>query len=355
MSEKELLDKKELKDINGNIDKLPVVGIKGKIDVFDALYLLLKHWYIIIPSVIIFMIIGYYKVQQIEPTYRSKLTLYPSIKNKGQGSGISTMASLLGGIEGGSNYNIPEIVKSRRIAEKIIEKKWESVEFDNPVNLIEYWHIEGASQQYKRYLAATILRRNINTRVYDSGLIEISVRMKEAQLSADIANYIGVVLSEYIQTIENQKMNLSPKRRKIIDERIKIIKSEMKRAEDKLKKFVIKNSRIISMSPEIEIEYEKLKNILKYKQEVLGTLEKESESLLVKDLMIEDAKNVPVINILDKAEKPLRWEKTDSKFIMVTMTFTGFVLGLVLVLFIPFGKFIINMLRARKIKYDAVK
>ncbi len=79
------------------------------------------------------------------PLYKSTITMYPSGKEGGgQLSQLQGMASTFGFDVGGGDpsFHIPDIVESRRIKTELIYHKWNSNEFDNPVNLIHYWEID---------------------------------------------------------------------------------------------------------------------------------------------------------------------------------------------------------------------
>jgi len=79
------------------------------------------------------------------PLYKSTITMYPSEnKSGGKLSQLQGMASTFGFDVGGGDpsFHIPDIVLSRRIKTELIYHKWNSNEFDNPVNLIHYWEID---------------------------------------------------------------------------------------------------------------------------------------------------------------------------------------------------------------------
>ena len=82
------------------------------------------------------------------PLYKSTITMYPSGQESGgQLSQLQGMASTFGFDVGGGDpsFHIPDIVKSRRIKTELIYHKWNSIEFDKPVNLIQYWEIDAAA------------------------------------------------------------------------------------------------------------------------------------------------------------------------------------------------------------------
>ena len=67
------------------------------------------------------------------PLYKSTITMYPSGQESGgQLSQLQGMASTFGFDVGGGDpsFNIPDIVKSRRLKTKLIYHKWNSKEFD---------------------------------------------------------------------------------------------------------------------------------------------------------------------------------------------------------------------------------
>ncbi|MCH8069786.1 MAG: hypothetical protein IID16_11050, partial [Candidatus Marinimicrobia bacterium] len=78
------------------------------------------------------------------PYYKSTITLYPTTSETGGAlSQLQGLASSFGYSVGGvkSSYNIPDVVKSRRIRKMILEQHWMTEKYNYPVDLITYWEI----------------------------------------------------------------------------------------------------------------------------------------------------------------------------------------------------------------------
>ena len=83
------------------------------------------------------------------PLYKSTITMYPSGQESGgQLNQLQGMASTFGFDMGGGDpsFHIPDLVQSKRIKTELIYHKWNTEKFDKPVNLIQYWEIDGINE-----------------------------------------------------------------------------------------------------------------------------------------------------------------------------------------------------------------
>lgn len=258
--------------------------------------------------------------------YEATISLYPSTSEANSNlANIQKMASSFG-LTGTNNstYYIPDVVNSRRIKTEIILTRWKTEKFNKQTNLIEYWKIEEETENEKLRKALEEIKDLISTSVDpESGLITVSVLMPEKQLAADIADSIGIKIQKYIQFEQRIK---SKEDRVFIENRLKETFAELTQTEEVLKVFREKN-RILSESPELQLEYARLQRAVTIKQEVYITLQQQKELAI-----IEEQKNRPVINILDSAMKPEKKVKPKRILIVLFVTFFGFIMSIFIIL-----------------------
>ncbi len=307
-------------------------------DEIDLLEVFLKIWaykrFIIIFTVLVAVGSIVYSLVA-EPQYEASVKLYKKT-SEGQSSRIQGLAAQFGmggAVPGGSSqFNIKDLLQSRRINKKIIYKDWETKEFDKPVNLIEYWEIEGETKEEKFLKALESIKDKITVnKDEETQLITITIMMPEAQLAADIGNYVTKLIEEYVQ---NEQKTTTKQNLQYIEKRLETVKKELTQAEEELKRFRESN-RVIQSSPELQMELGRLQRQVTIKQEVYLQLQKEREMA-----EIELVKETPVINVLDEAMKPEERAKPKRKLIVIVGTFAGFFLSLLIVALIYVWKYI---------------
>ena len=315
---------------NDNQNQKQVQNTGKNNDEIDLLQVFLKLWgyrrFIIIFTTVVIAGAVVYSLVTTE-YYEAEVSLY-QVQNKASGGGrLSSIASQfgMGGALGEApDYNLKDLVMSRKMFREVALKKWETEKPDSLVDLVEFWEIEAETQgqvmksAYEAYKGMITYNED-----EESGLKTIKVMMTEPQLAADVANYIPEVLTRYIQHEEktNTKENL-----KYIQERLETVKEELHQAEEAVKEFR-ENNRSIQHSPELQLELGRLERRVSIKQQVYLTLQQEEEMA-----MIDLVKETPVINVLDEAIEPPLRAKPKRKLIVIIGAFAGFFLSLLFVI-----------------------
>ena len=261
-----------------------------------------------------------------DPQYEASVKLYKET-SEGQSSRVQSLASQfgMGGAlqGGGGQFSIEDLLNSRNLNKRILYKKWKTEAYKDSVNLINYWEIEGETEEQKIYQALGTIKNKVSLdKDEKTGLITIKVMMAEPQLAADVANYITEIISDYVQT---ERQTSTRENLKYIEKRLETVKQELKEAEESLKRFRERN-RVISKSPELQMKQSRLQRKVNIKQQVYLKLEQEREMTEV-----ELVKETPVINVLDEAVKPEQRAKPKRKLIVIVGTFAGFFLSILLV------------------------
>ena len=293
---------------------------------FSVLFMVLfnSKKYILITSFLM-MIVGYGLSFSFTKLYSSEISLYPAKKDMMQGLGQfqSIMANLgLNSPENDQNFYIPDVVKSNLIAKKIISKKW-NIKNNSVIDLIDLWSLKKSwsffqkdnnDSLYYEELAIKKLDKHIEVKEDKStGLIRIKSTFQDPILAANIANYIGQEVQNYIQR-ENSAQ--SKKEKIFISERLQLVKQELESAEINLKKFKERN-RGYEDSPELFMVFSKLYRESEAKKEVYLVLQQQLELA-----RIDEVKKSPILHILDRAVPPSRKSSpVRSYFILMFLVF----------------------------------
>ncbi len=260
--------------------------------------------------------------------YSAQISLYPATKDITQGFGqFQSLAMNLGMnmAENDQNFNIPDVVKSRLIAEKSINQIW-LTENGFKTNLIELWdmnktpvyNIFNSNNVDSFYIVEKAIKKFIeHIQVSEdrlSGLITITATLEDPLIAANVANFIGDQVQLYIQK-ENSVQ--STREKVFISERLAIVKSELELSELELKDFTERN-RGYEDSPELLMVFSRLFREVEVKKEVYLTLQQQLELA-----RIEEVKQSPILHILDHAYPPSRKSSPDRVLFLITFLLFG--------------------------------
>ncbi len=315
-----------------------------EIDLIEIITILWKARKFIAAVTAISLAIGILYIIFATPMYRGTITLYSAV-DTGANSPMSIMARQLGagGAQTGATYyNIPDVVKSRTLAEKIVGHEWEIEGFDKKVSLVEYFdYIFDAEEpekfeneldeklwrerkfyNYSQYISGDRISVVANDK---TGLITVTVDMESPALASDIANFISLFVTNWVNDVQKEKIRSNLE---FINERAAVLGAELQDAENELKKFRETNRNILN-SPDLQLELQRLQRQVTIKQEVYLTMIKQREIN-----QIEENKSVDVVRILDKAiYNPVPYSP-DKKNVMAGSIFVGIILNsFVMILF----------------------
>ncbi|HQO10753.1 MAG TPA: GNVR domain-containing protein [Clostridiales bacterium] len=295
------------------------------------------------------------------PLYRSKITLYPT----GTGdlnspmSDIARQFGVAGVSEGSGNYNIPDIAKSRSLSKRIMTHEWQIKGYDKKITLLDYFnglygdekpdYIQSEQDEkewrddlinkFSEYMSE---KRISTSEDEDTGLIKVFVDMEDPVLARDIANYVSLFVTNWVN--ESQKESVK-ENLLFINNRVDLLFGELQAAEDELKKFRESNRNILS-SPDLQLELQRLMRQVSIKQEVYLTLVKQKELN-----QIEENKNIKVVRILDDAIIKRKPHKPDKAVILLLSVIIALPFGSLLVImnyFLDYKKMICGVISSKK-------
>jgi uncharacterized protein involved in exopolysaccharide biosynthesis len=311
------------------------------------------RWFIILTTVVGSLLVLAY-TYTLTPLYKSEISLYPVLSSS-KPAGLSQLQGLassfgydLGTTE--SNFNIPDVVNSKRIKLAIINHDWYFSDIQDTMSLLEYWHkddkpgiisrIFGEQEknpELKRLKWENQALQKINDRITVSeskktGLITVSVLSEEPRLSKEIVAFIADALIKYINQVQ---LKQASENRQFIEERIKETEAQLNESEETLKRFR-EDNRSIKDSPELQLELERLMRDVEVNQQVYITLKQQYEIA-----RIEEVKEAPIVNVLDEGREAVEKDWPKRKLTLVFLIF-------LIVIFTIIATFIIYKVRQLK-------
>lgn len=243
-----------------------------------------------------------------KPYFQSTVTILPEYGSKSNMlSQLSGLASLAGVKVGDSAPTelYQNIITSETVLNEVVYAKYKTNEFPDSVNLVKYFNIDVKEdnpqiKKRKEFLALfeSLLQSRIATSVDRmTKILNVSVTMPEAQLSADVANNLVKSLDLYIRT---QRKSYATEQSFYIQKRTQQVKDSLSIAENKLKVFREQN-RITSQSPNLLLEQGRLMRNIEILQTVFIELTKQLEIA-----KIDQIKDAPVLNIKEFAQNPVK-------------------------------------------------
>ena len=277
--------------------------------------------------------------------FESRISLYPAGELMQSNGVLGDFQGLsksfgLGGLASAPTYNIPDIIKSRRLKKNIVLQNWKTKEYPDGSSLIKYWGLDKSSYfspmkfirkfipsggfsssklDKETYEAILKLDELISVKEEISGLISVTVLMEDPKLASDIANYIA----EYVKSFISIEQKLEASRNKVfIKEQMEDAKKQLENSEDLLTEFR-KNHPLRLDTPSIEMTRERLQSSVEENRAVYITLRQQFEIA-----KIDKEKERLLINILDTAEPAVKKAKPKRTLIVILSFFIGILLSI---------------------------
>jgi len=315
--------------------------------------ILKKHKKYIIFCATTSFIIGLIYAFTATPFYQSTTTMYPAGEpSNGSnilGGGLKGLADSYGifsGLNSSPTYNIPDIVKSRKIKKNIILLNWKSKSFSDSTNLIKFWEIDKEKGfNPLKFLSSILPNKNSfevsNSDLYletaiekldelifvneeQSGLIIVSVLMEDPDLAADITNYIASYVKAFI-SIEQKKE--AKKKKYFTYNQMLSAKNDLSYSESKLTDFLKKYPMALG-NPDLQLEKGRLLREIEENQAVYITLRQQYE---IAKIDVEEDKLF--INILDEGDVAVKKSKPKRILILLSSIILGIMVGILLAIY----------------------
>ncbi len=314
--------------------------LKGTIEKMRPYFLRLwkLKWKYIYINGVIAIITVLYLLFLTKPYYDSTVTILPNY-----GSGVSGMLSQFSGLASLAGISVGKtasteiyqnLITSEAVLRSVIYTKYKTKKFNKPVNLIQYFKIKPnkslPGSLGKREMFLKIFKNlsgRINTNIDRiTKILTITVKMPEAELSANVVNDIAKSLNQYVLT---QRKSFAIEQKKYLDKRIAQVKDSLSLAENNLKNFRIKN-RMVIQSPSLMLEQARLARVIEIKQTVYIELMKQYE--LIK---LEVVRDTPVINLREYAKDPIKKAGPKRLLSLILIMFFSTIISGVVLVYLP--------------------
>ncbi|MFA6540128.1 MAG: hypothetical protein WCT99_00855 [Bacteroidota bacterium] len=261
--------------------------------------------------------------------YDSSIVILPDYGGGSMLGSLSGLAAVAGISVGESVPTMiyQKLLEGEAVLEPVIYKKYDTREFDHPVNLIDYNEIEldvtndsdpKFLQDRDKFLQMIkIFKEKMLMTDYDrnTSILTVTVRTHEPILSSEIVNNLVSSLDEFVRT--KRKSN-AKEQRIYIEKRTDQVQDSLRIAEETLKGFREKNR--VTATPQLLLDLTRLVRNVDILQAVYIELTKQME--LIK---LEEVKDSPIINIREGAGIPVKKEgpKRAIYFILIMIFSLG--------------------------------
>ena len=324
-------------------DKKPLITENDEINIKAIWEILLKNKLLMTKVALFCTTIGITYSLLATIYFESKISLYPAGELSQTGGVLGDFQGLaksfgIGGLASAPTYNIPDVIKSRRLKKDIVLRRWKTNKFPEGSNLIQYWELDKppffspmklirqflpsggfSSSKLDKETYEAILRLDelISVKEEISGMISVTVLMEDPNLASDIANYIA----EYVKRFISIEQKREASRNKVfVEKQMEEAKKQMGNSEDSLTDFR-KDHPLRLDTPSIEMMRERLQSTVEENRAVYITLRQQFEIA-----KIDEAKERLLINILDTAEPAVKKAKPKRTLIVIL----SFIFGLFL-------------------------
>ena len=256
------------------------------------------------------------------PFYKTSAKIIYQASGNSQISGLSALAALAGVSTSKSDdpsAYLSDIIQSTNMMETVLAEKWmvskALPDTLTPVDLQTLWKIEPDTtkedwQTRLEYRMLDILKKRkyiVFLQDKKSGVITLTTEFEDPLVSFDVNNFVFKQLNDILI---NKMHFKASENRKFTEERLVEVKENLKEAEENLRRFRQRNR--LREDPAEELEDARLQRNVLMNQEIMIQLQKQYEIA-----KIEEARDMPVLDVIDKPMKPIDKSKPKRKLIVL--------------------------------------
>ena len=254
--------------------------------------------------------------------YKATATLLPETENDRLGT-LGQFADIISlGAVDASGGNIarlyPVIVSSDVVLRSVIRRQYQTLKFNEPVDLISYLEMEEETEGENMARAIKEIRACLDASLdAKTSVVTLTLEMQESELAADVLNSLVRELDHFMRS---EKVTNASERVEWLEMRLREVKDSLRAAEDTLQDFRTRNRRVAD-SPQLLLEQGRLVRDVELNSTLFVELKKQFE--LAK---LEEIKNLTIVNVLDSATPPVRKERPRRALNIAVMLFLSLVL-----------------------------
>ena len=291
--------------------------VSGEVHLIDYINVLLKWRWLIIAGVLLCVLTTGVMSKKMTPAFTASARFLPS-RSPEMVSRMGTLIGAGGKIEG-IEENVTsefysELLKSNVFLERLAQRQFNSRKMGGEVDLATYYKIKSIDETEKRIKTLRAVAKSLKVSIdRNTKIVTVSYSTSEPTLSAEIVNAILEELVRYNQDIRDSKAKLN---RVFIEKQLAETQELLRRAEAELADFTARNKKIVT--PDLEIELDRLKRNVKVQEDVFITLKRQLE--LAK---IEEEEKKPAIEVIERALPPLTKSKPRTKMNVILAFFVS--------------------------------
>ena len=251
-------------------------------------------------------------VMLLPPTFTARVTLVPESRSGssvGQLAGLAALAGLnlpagAGAPAGQSPQFYASLLTSRPILYAVLERRYSTTGLGDrwsgrdSATLTEILRPAGDTPERRRWNAARGLGSRVAAQTdVRTGIITFTIKHRSPTLAAAVA---GAFVQELERFNLERRQSQAGARRRFIDDRLLVVATDLKTAEDALHAFLLRN-REYEQSPTLRFEYGRLERALSVQQELYLELRRELDAA-----RIAEVDNAPAITTIEPALVPQR-------------------------------------------------
>jgi uncharacterized protein involved in exopolysaccharide biosynthesis len=287
----------------------------------DWINILLKRRKLIVLGVFVVVLLTGIVSKLTAPTFTATAQFLPSKDpdlSSRLGELIGAPGANLEAVE--NNYTSEyymELLASPAFLERMAARKFPSGEFGREVDLYTYYGIKGTNDAERRVNVCKAISGALNISVArQTKIVTLSYSAGEPALAADVLNGVLDEIVAYSQIVKGAR---GRQKLDFVEKQVTENQVLLKEAEATLADFSARNRKIVT--PDIELELDRLKRAVRVQEEVYISLKRQRE--LTK---IEEQEQRPVLDIIQPATSPFYKSAPKTKKDVIVAAFVSTVL-----------------------------
>lgn len=234
--------------------------------------------------------------------YTARATILPDAQSNVSAAGLSQLAAsfgfAVGRVGNGLTELYPTMLTSDRILAPVMYQRLQT-RSGNLQSLVQFWELDkvDSARAYERALRR--FRDKTLTVGADRRTLVVSIRvtLRDPSFAANVANAMVAQMDSFVRQFQRA---LAADRVRWIETRLTQVLADLERSEKTLKDFRVRN-RLIASSPQLQLQEQQLMRDVETNSTIYVELKRQLEIA-----KIDEVKNIPVIQVLDYARRPLR-------------------------------------------------
>lgn len=291
----------------------------------DGVRVLLRHPRLVagVPMVVVALAVAYALAQ---PRAYSATASFMGTSSNMSAAGLSNLAAQFGfrmptADASQSPQFYADLLASRQMLREVVDTQYvyELGGRRMTSTLVEAFEVSGATPAIRIENAVDALEQRTTTGIgRETGVVRVSVQTHSPELSAQIVNrYISLLNQFNLETRQSRATS----ERKFTEARLRDVQAELRASQDRLKGFRRAN-RVITGSPELQTEEERLAQDVMMRQQVYTTIMQAYEQA-----RIDEVRDTPMITIVESASVPVRPDRRGLLRVAIFGAVLGTLLG----------------------------